>query len=75
MRTNDEVAIKLVSQSQRTYYHSLLLDSETDIYFCFLSLFSRKNLPFPFLQEPLKAKRPQLPYESKLYRVLQGGGR
>lgn len=33
-------------------------------------------LPFSFsLQENVKTKHPQLLYESKLYKILQGGGK
>jgi hypothetical protein len=33
-----------------------------------------RKLPASLCREPIKARHPQLLYESKLYKILQGGG-
>uniref|UniRef100_A0A2P2JSI4 Casein kinase n=1 Tax=Rhizophora mucronata TaxID=61149 RepID=A0A2P2JSI4_RHIMU len=45
---------------------------------CFLSLISflfKMLILSPYMQENVKTKHPQLLYESKLYRILQGGSK
>ena len=58
MQTGDEVAVKLVS------HNNVWLSSFT--------LFAWLRICV-FVQEPARARHPQLHYESKLYMLLQGG--
>ena len=62
IKTNEEVAIKLVSLGEFLY--------KLCLYFSRLFQINRKTL-----QETLKSKVPQLQYEAKLYKVFEGGSK
>jgi casein kinase 1 len=68
IKTNEEVAIKLVGfiSSQFLIYQLLSL---------FTLMIHHKLFTNSLSQEPVRTKHPQLLYETKLYRILQGGGK
>lgn len=72
IQTNEEVAIKLVSIFF-AFFFSVFLFVFLD-FVCYISCYTYHALNWAeFAQENVKTKHPQLQYESKLYKLLQGG--
>lgn len=65
MNSGEEVGVKLVSHPDRH------LSFETGSPLSNVCLIDALSI---HRQEPVKARHPQLLYESKLYKILQGGG-